>query len=84
MIYHGVATEQAVLMRMNMVPRSIAEPMGKRFADAIQAKEQNVGRAREFIRSLTDQEWISVMPKKSPLSGSECREVWQILSGENR
>jgi replicative superfamily II helicase len=84
MIYHGVRTEQAVLMRMNSVPRSIAESLGERFGKAVQTQEQNVGRAREFIRSLSDQEWTAVLPQKAPMSGPDCRDVWQILSGEKR
>ncbi len=84
MIYHGVRTEQAVLMRMNSVPRSVAEQLGERFGKATQPQEQSVGRAREFIRSLSDQEWTSVLPAKAAMSGADCREVWQVLAGENR
>ena len=32
MLYHGVRTEEGVLMRMNSVPRSAAELLGVRFA----------------------------------------------------
>ncbi len=34
-IYHGVRTEEAVLMRVNSVPRSIAEPMGEQYKQAV-------------------------------------------------
>jgi replicative superfamily II helicase len=84
MIYHGVRTEQAVLMRMNSVPRSVAESLGEHFGKSVQTQEQTVGRAREFIRSLSDQEWTAIMPPKAPMSGADCRDVWQILSGEKR
>ncbi len=51
MIYHGVNTSEAVLMRMNNVPRSIAQQIGEEYSKV--AKEHTVQEAREFIKSLT-------------------------------
>ncbi len=84
MMYHGVKTEEAVLMRMNQVPRSIAESLGKSFRTEMGAKwdEANVQDARMYLHDLKNDEWSKHAPKKTKLSGTEYRDVWRILSGE--
>lgn len=86
MIYHGVKTEAAVLMRMNSVPRSIAEPLGAEFENktGVPASSQTVGEARDFLRKLNDGDWERLAPKGAALSGRDYREVWKRLSGEAR
>lgn len=84
MIYHGVKTEAAVLMRMNSVPRSIAEPLGEEFERkaGAPANNQTVGVARDFLRTLSDGDWGRLAPKGAAMSGHDYREVWKRLSGE--
>jgi len=84
MIYHGVKTEAGVLMRMNSVPRSIAEPLGAEFERITgrPAAEQTVGVAREFLRQLTDVDWERTKPSGTNMSGRDYKEVWLRLSGE--
>ena len=83
MIYHGVNSESAVLMRMNSVPRSVADPLGKRFAiDSIDTDSRSVRSAREFLKSLNSSDWDAVRPKKSTMSGEDYRDIWRHLSGE--
>lgn len=84
MIYHGVKTEAAVLMRMNSVPRSIAEALGKEFerSTTTPAGNQTIGTAREFLKTLNDVDWGRLAPKEVMMSGRDYREVWGRLSGE--
>ena len=84
MIYHGVKSEAAVLMRMNSVPRSIAESLGAEFEKNIgaPASDQTVGIARQFLRGLTTSEWELAKPSGAILSGGDYKEVWSRLSGE--
>ncbi|MFX0197384.1 MAG: DEAD/DEAH box helicase [Candidatus Hodarchaeota archaeon] len=84
MIYHGVESEEAVLMRMNSAPRSIAEKLGKEFKSAIDkdVRKATVIEAREFLKSLDTDGWERTRPQNSYLSGSEYRDVWRLLSGE--
>jgi hypothetical protein len=84
MIYHGVKTEAAVLMRMNSVPRSIAEPLGVEFERRIAAPagNQTIGVAREFLKTLTDGDWGRLAPRGVAMSGRDYRAVWERLSGE--
>ena len=80
MLYHGVRTEESVLMRMNSVPRSFAETLGDRFKQ--QVENRNVATARQYLKGLKDRDWESVTSHSQYLSGSECKKVWQILAGE--
>lgn len=84
MVYHGVRTEAAVLMRMNLVPRSVAEPLAERFRTNVGDGEQTVRSAREFLSSLSDADWNTVVPPNSTMTGEDYRAVWQMLSGETR
>jgi superfamily II DNA/RNA helicase len=82
MIYHGVHTSEAILMRMNSAPRSVAERLGVRFAQEVDSEQRSVSVARDFIKSLDDQDWAGVLPEKPQMSGGDCRRVWNILAGE--
>ena len=84
MIYHGVKTEAAVLMRMNSVPRSIAESIGAEFEHSTGAKacDQTVGVAREFLRSLNNNDWGRLAPQKAAMSGKDYKDIWGHLSGD--
>ncbi len=85
MIYHGVCTEDAVLMRMNGAPRSAAEALGGLYREITGEDEgrYSVSRARNFLRELSDQEWNHVRPPDAALSNSDYKRVWEILSGES-
>ena len=84
MIYHGVRSEDAVLMRMNFVPRSAAEALGTIYRDVMGGDEgrYSVGRARKFLKDLTADGWESARPAGAALSGNDYERVWKILSGE--
>ena len=84
MIYHGVRTEDAVLMRMNAAPRSVAENLGKLYRETVGEDDgrYSVVQAREFLKSLSDGEWRRARPESSALSGGGYRRLWRVLSGE--
>jgi len=86
MIYHGVRTEEAVLMRMNSVPRSIAEQLGTEFRDSVATKNGTSGiqQARDFLKELDSTGWGRLRPENAALSGAEYKRVWELLSGERR
>lgn len=84
MVYHGVKTEEGVLMRMNSVPRSIAERVGDEFKKTTAEKPATVNEARGFLNQMDRTVWNRVCPANSSLSGSEYKQVWEILSGEGR
>ena len=84
MIYHGVSSEDAVLMRMNSAPRSAAEALGSLYRDVSGDDESrySVGEARRFLQELGADEWHGVRPEGAPLSGIGYKRVWEILSGQ--
>lgn len=84
MIYHGVRTEDAVLMRMNAAPRSVAENLGDLYHTTVGESDDRytVGRSREFLKNLSEGDWDRARPTNAVLSGSDYKRVWKILSGE--
>ena len=80
MLYHGVKSEESVLMRMNSVPRSFAKKLGDKFQK--QVENRNIATARQYLKTLKDSDWDTVTSHSKYLSGKECKKVWQILSGE--
>ena len=86
MIYHGVSTEEGVLMRMNGIPRSIAERMGENYqaSPATAGGSSGIKKVRQFLASADIQIWNRSRPANAPLSGREYKEVWKIISGEGR
>ncbi len=84
MIYHGVRSEDAVLMRMNSAPRSAAEALGNLYREFTGQDESrySVGKARSFLKELGAQDWDRARPDTAPLSGGGYKRIWEILSGE--
>lgn len=82
MIYHGVKSEEGVLLRMNSVPRSIAESLGIVMKNSISEKQISVQAARLFLKKSDITTWEKALPRTSSLSGKDYRRIWQILSGE--
>lgn len=85
MVYHGVKSEEGVLMRMNGVPRSIAELLGKVYAAEGSSPSGNrLGSVREFLENSEISVWdrsVSGIKGSKRLSGKEFREIWKIISG---
>jgi hypothetical protein len=82
MVYYGVPTVNAVLMRALGVPRSIAVPLGDQFAAEYRAGEgPRISRARTWLRGLPADVWNACKPPQVPLSGEDYRRVWRILNG---
>lgn len=84
MIYHGVSSEDAVLMRMNSAPRSAAEKLGELYREINSGDESrySVGQARSFLKELGTGDWDGAKPEGATLSGAGYKRVWEILSGE--
>lgn len=84
MIYHGVQSEEGVLLRMNAVPRSIAESLGSVMKTTITKTNYTVQDARSFLKKSDISIWEEAKPKSSSLSGEDYKRVWQILSGDEK
>ena len=81
MLYHGVGSEEGVLMRMNSVPRSIAEATGTEFRVRLKESAASPKLASEYLRSLRVEDWERLKPKSAKMSGADYQQVWKRLSG---
>ena len=84
MIYHGVKSEEGVLLRMNSVPRTIAESLGLALKNSISKESPTIQDARLFLRESDISTWEKAVPQTASLSGEEYQRIWKILSGEDR
>ena len=80
MIYYGVNSEAAVLMRMNFVPRSIADNLGKKYSS--QYKTLDYSKVENYIYELNKDDWDSMRPKDVHMSGEDYYNIWRLLSGK--
>lgn len=80
MIYYGVDTEEAILMRMNNVPRSIANEMGNKYKDeSIDFNKSTSRDVYEWIKSLDDKEWNNIARDSKVATGSDYKRIWSII-----
>lgn len=83
MIHYGVNTDEAVLMRKNNIPRSIATRLGELYSAEFGGEifSQNSDQITSWISNLQNETWNEVKPSDSVLSGSDYKRVWQKLTG---
>ena len=84
MIYFGVPTIEAVLMRSLGVPRSISVVMGKRFTlEATDAEPApRLQKARAWLEQSSAETWQEVAKESNlPMDGRRMRDVWRIITG---
>ncbi len=80
MLYHGVKSEEAVVMRMNSVPRSIAENLANEYKKGAHERISST-LAAEFLKQLKVSDWDRLRPKASVMSGKDYQTLWRQLSG---
>jgi len=82
MIYYGVNTDEAIVMRMNNVPRSIAHQLGTIYKQEV----SNIYKVKplevtNWLKDLDESVWDSVVPKTKKISGEYYKKIWKKLSG---
>lgn len=83
MIYYGVNSDEAILMRMNNVPRSIATELGSKLKNKYQdIYKVSPIQAYIWLNELPDSEWDSVVSPQKGLNGAGYKRIWKILNGE--
>ncbi|WP_286883084.1 DEAD/DEAH box helicase [Sphingobacterium sp. UBA5980] len=76
MVYYGVDTEEALLMRMAGVPRRLAKSISSIIPDN---ETLSLTQIRSKISNLSSSEWDSITPSDSSLTGSEWKKLSEIL-----
>jgi len=84
MVYYGVNSDEAILMRMNNIPRSIADNMGKLYLKEhdptalYQSRSTNV---IKWLDEMSEEKWNSSIPTGKGIKGSEYKQIWKQISG---
>ena len=83
MIHYGVNTDEAVLMRKNSVPRSIATRLGELYNAEFGGEifNQNTDDITTWIKELDNESWDDIRPSGAVLSGDDYKRVWKKLTG---
>lgn len=84
MIYYGVPTVEAVLMRSLCVPRSISVQLGERFALDMdkELETPRIQKARKWLADCPPKTWHDVaMEAGVSISGERMQRIWSIISG---
>lgn len=85
MIYYGVPTVDAVLMRSLGVPRSVSVAMGSRFAQEVQDPEgePRIHGARKWLESSSVDTWRKASKESGvTIDGGRIQDVWRIITGQ--
>ena len=84
MIYYGVNSDEAILMRMNNVPRSVAGEMGIEYKKSFEnIYSQSSYEIRKWIEALPEEKWNSFVGTKNGISGNEYKAIWKVLNSES-
>lgn len=81
MVYYGVDSEEAILMRMHGVPRSISGPLGAEYRKQAPHQDIHTVGSHDVIKWLDKLPYDTWQPKSGTISGAEYKKIWQRLSG---
>jgi replicative superfamily II helicase len=85
MVYYGVNTDEAVLLRKANVPRTISIELGKELlSEAGTAGElyrKTSSDVSKWLNALPDAAWHRAVPSSKEITGSDYKRIWQMLSG---
>jgi hypothetical protein len=83
MVCYGVNTDEAILMRSNNIPRSIAIKLGELFKkshnDIYSASSFEVN---DWLESLSNEEWNSTVSSELEITGQDYKKIWEQLAGK--
>lgn len=76
-VYYGVNNPKSLAMRMMGVPRSLSDSLSKVIEGNV--NEYSFSRLRGILQGLSNNDWDSLCPNGSSLSGAEWKRVVEIL-----
>lgn len=83
MIYHGVDTDEAILMRMQGVPRGVSQQLGDAYRKHVPHQDiYTVGAydVMDWLDKSSDDLW---RPESGTISGADYKQIWRHLSGRS-
>ncbi len=86
MIYYGVPTMEAILMRNHGVPRSVSVELGKKFAsedNKADAKAKLI-KARRWLEQSSTETWQDAAQRAGlSIDGVRMHQAWCVITGQN-
>ncbi|MDR1915849.1 MAG: DEAD/DEAH box helicase [Synergistaceae bacterium] len=85
MIYFGVPTVEAVLMRSLGVPRSVSVNLGEQFVKNDNAEEKlpRIQKARSWLENSSSEVWQSAAKQAGvKMNGKRLQQAWRIITGK--
>jgi hypothetical protein len=82
MVFFGVRRKEAVWLRMVGVPRMVADGLGAIWETQRGGPPETYAEVRNWVNTLGDDQWRTVIPAGSPLTPDAARRVWTAFSGE--
>jgi hypothetical protein len=80
LIFYGVPSREAALLRMAGVPRIAAEGLADRWRDGAQVTT-SFPDLRRWVDGLPLDAWEEAVAEREAVSGSDARTVWTALAG---
>ncbi len=77
MIYFGVATREAVMLRMAGMPRVLAEELALLWKKSNQQWPESYSEVRDWISQLSQQDLRVAIPQQSVLTPTDLQILWQ-------
>ncbi|MDR2204084.1 MAG: DEAD/DEAH box helicase [Nitrososphaerota archaeon] len=83
MVYYGVDTDEAVLLRKASVPRTISRELGKKVKEQIGTEvfHKTTNDISIWLKDLPDADWQNAVTPGKLISGNDYKQIWQLLSG---
>lgn len=80
LIFYGVRSKEAALLRMAGVPRIAAEGLAGRWRE-LQPDASSFPAVRQWVDQLPVEAWDQAVAERDMVSGSDARAVWTALAG---
>jgi len=84
MVYYGCKTVEGVLMRSQGVVRSVCEPLGAAYRQAVSKSGNEIASARNWLMKRSTDDWAQAARSRSKLSGVEHQRLWRVINGLER
>jgi hypothetical protein len=81
LVFYGVRSREAVWLRMVGVPRVLAESLGERWRHDNIGEPESYEKIRNWIGTLSLEQWQKVIPGGTPLKPYHCQILWKLFSG---
>jgi len=83
MVYYGVDTDEAVLLRKASVPRTISRELGKKIKEEFGTDvfHKTTDDISVWLKNLPEVDWQNAVTPGKKISGKDYKQIWHLLSG---